>query len=66
MPFFLRFHRNLCVLPLQCSDTVFNCLFVWMSIHGEILDDRDFSFLPSLPSILPFLPPFFYIALRMY
>ena len=61
MPSFLRFHRSLCVLPRQCGDTVFNCLFVRMSIHGEILDDRDsaFSFLPSLPSILPFLPPSF-------
>ena len=64
MPSFLLFHRNLCVLPLQCGDTVFSCLFVWMSIHWEILDDRDsaFSFLPSLPSTLPFLPPSFYSA----
>ena len=56
MPSFLRFHRNLCVLPQQCGDTVFNHLFVWMSIHGEMTETLPFPFfllpLLSFPSSL--------------
>ena len=51
MPSFLLFHRNLCVLPLQCGDTGLNCLFTRMFTHWEILDGRDSAF-PSLPSSL--------------